>query len=90
MIMVWLWDADGPAHSASGVTADDAAARDAAKRAMISTGAVTATVEQAAHLAGGGWMRSGYSRTGTGWTASRDGSRITWAPLPYRIERVAS
>jgi hypothetical protein len=90
MIMVWLWEADGPGRSASGVTADEGTARDAARTAMITTGAVTATVEQAAHLAGGGWMRSGYSRTGTGWAASRNRSRITWAPLPSLIGRAAS
>ena len=49
---------------------------------MITAGADTATVEQATHLAGGGWMRSGYHRTGTGWTAKRHGNRIRWTSPP--------
>lgn len=79
MTTVWLWEADGPARSASGVTADDGTARDAAGEGMLITGAATATVEQAVHRAGGGWMRSGYHRTGTGWAATRDGTRIRWS-----------
>lgn len=89
MTTLWLWEADGPVRSASGVAGDDGAARDAAEEGMTATGAATATVRQAAHLAGGGWLRSGYSRTGAGWTASRDGSRITWSTLTGP-ERAAS
>lgn len=89
MTTVWLWEADGPARSASGITADDHAARDAAQQEMITTGANTATVEQATHHAGGGWMRSGYHRTGTGWTARRNGDRIRWTRF-HRPERAAS
>jgi hypothetical protein len=89
MVTVWLWDAEGPGRSASGVTADDGKAKNAAEEGMITTGAATATVEQATHLAGGGWIRSGYHRTGTGWTASRTGSRIRWTKF-RRPERVAS
>jgi hypothetical protein len=89
MMTLWLWDADGPHGSASGVTANDGTAKNAARQGMITTGAVTATVEKAAHLAGGGWMRSGYSRTGTGWTARRTGSRVRWTRF-HRPERAAS
>ena len=53
MTTVWLWYTDGPSSSAMGVTADDGTAKDAAKEGMITTGAVTAIVEQATHLAGG-------------------------------------
>ena len=88
MTTVWLWDADGPGRSASGITDRDHAARDAAKEGMTATGAATATVEQATHLAGGAWMRSGYHRTGTGWTASRHGHRIRWTRF-QRPERAA-
>lgn len=89
MTTVWLWDVDGPHGSASGVTGDDGTAKDAARAGMVTTGAVTAMVEQAAHLAGGGWMHSGYSRTGTGWTAERHGSRVRWTRF-HRPERAAS
>jgi hypothetical protein len=57
---------------------------------MITTGAVTATVEEAMHLGGGGWMQSGYSRTRTGWTAKRCGSRITWTRFYHGQEMAAS
>jgi hypothetical protein len=89
MITVWLWDANGPARSASGVTADDGKAKNAAEQGMNATGALTATVEQATHLAGSGWMHSGYHRTGTGWTATRKGTRIRWTKF-HRPERAAS
>lgn len=89
MTTVWLWDADGPSRSAIGVTADDGTAKDAAKEGMITTRATTATVEQATHHAGGGWMRSGYHRSGTGWTARRNGDRIRWTRF-HRPERAAS
>lgn len=52
MIIVWLWDTDGPARSASGVTADDGKAKNAAEEGMITTGAATATVEQATSRTG--------------------------------------
>ena len=80
-MIVWIWDADGPAdRSATGVTDDEAAARRAARAAMTATGAQTATVEWAVHLGGGDWMRSGYLRSGSGWTARRqDDGTITWA-----------
>lgn len=89
MTTVWLWETDGPARSASGVTSDDGTAKDAAREGMLITGAATATVEQAVHRAGGGWMRSGYHRTGTGWTATRDGTRIRWSRFRWP-QRAAS
>lgn len=79
-VIVWIWDADGPAgRSASGVTDDEAAARRAARAAITATGAQGATVEWALHLGGGDWMTSGYLRSGSGWTARRceDGT-IAW------------
>lgn len=82
-VIVWIWDADGPAgRSASGVTDDEAAARRAARTAITATGAQTATVEWALHLGGGDWMTSGYLRSGSGWTARRceDGT-IAWVPF---------
>lgn len=75
---VWLWYADGPAGGASGVTDDKGAACRAAEQGMITTAAATATVEEAAHLGGGGWMSSAYEPTGKDWTARRQGDRITW------------
>jgi len=87
-VIVWLWDADGPEGSASGVAGDQAAACRAAESGMASTGAVTAVVEAAAHLDGGGWLSSGYRRAGLGWTARRREGRVTWTE--FRRELAAS
>ena len=80
-MIVWVWDADGPAgRSARGITDDATAARRAARAAITATGAQTATVEWALHLDGGDRMDSGYLRSGSGWTACRqDDGTITWA-----------
>lgn len=56
---------------------------------MAASGADTAPVQEVTHRAGGGWMRSGYVRTGTGWTARRNGDRIRWTKF-RRSERAAS
>jgi hypothetical protein len=85
-VIVWLWDADGPNGSASGVTGDQGAACRAASESMAVTGASTATVEAAAHLSGGGWMSSGYRRTGHRWAARRHGSHVTWTEIPRCAE----
>lgn len=80
-MIVWMWDAAGAAgRSASGVTDDADAARRAARAAITTIGAQTATVEWALHLDGGDRMESGYLRSGSGWTARRrDDGTITWA-----------
>ena len=89
MTTVWLWETGGAVRSACGVTDHDGTARGTAEQRMIATGAHTATVEQATHLAGGGWMRSGYHRTGTGWTARRYGKQVRWTSF-HRPETAAS
>lgn len=89
-MIVWLWDADGPDASASGVTGDHAAACRAAEAGMTAAGAVTATVEVATYLDGGGWMSSGYRRTGHLWTARRHDDRVTWTEFHRSLEPVAS
>ena len=89
-MIVWLWDADGPNGSASGVTGDRAAACRAAVEGMALTGAATAVVETAAHLAGGWWLSSGYCRTGHQWTARRHKSRVIWTEARCDVKRVAS
>jgi hypothetical protein len=75
-VILWVWDVgDGGAR---GVTNDKAVALDNAQAGMTAAGTATATVEQAVHLGGGRWMKSGYERTGQGWRAQRIGDRITW------------
>lgn len=87
-MIVWLWDADGPDSGASGVTGDQAVACRAAENGMTATGALTALVEAAEHLDGGGWLSSGYRRTGRGWTARRLEGRVMWTE--FRRELAAS
>ena len=89
-MIVWLWDADGPDGGASGVSGDPAAACRAAENGMAATGAATAVVEAAVHLDGGGWLTSGYRRTGHGWTARRHEGRVTWTIFCRRRELAAS
>jgi hypothetical protein len=89
-VIVWLWDADGPDGSASGVTDSQATACRAAEEGMTVTGAATTTVEEATHLGGGGWMRSGYRRTGHMWTAQRHNGQTTWTESRRCLELAAS
>lgn len=87
-MILWVWDiGDG---SASGVTDDGSTALRNAEAGMSAAGAATATVEQAVHLGGGSWMRSGYERTGQGWRAQRHGERITWAQFSGPAGRAAT
>lgn len=88
-MIVWLWDADGPGGSASGVTDDPAAACHAAEEGMAVTGATMATVETAMHLAGGGWMRARYRPTGHVRIAWRRDGGVAWTES-YRLMRAAS
>jgi hypothetical protein len=88
-VIVWLWDADGPVSSASGVTGDKASACRAAEVAMAATGATMATVETAMHLDGGGWMISGYRPTGHVWIARWHDGGVVWTES-HCLERVAS
>jgi hypothetical protein len=82
-MIVYLWDADGPAVCAQGVTDDEARAREAAEAYLVSGQANVARVEKAHLVTGISALNPGYTRIGRGWTARpcRDG-RIKWAPLP--------
>lgn len=90
-MIVWLWDAPGPARTARGVTDDEATARRAAETCLRSGQAHSAAVEKAHAVLGVRSPASGYERTGDGWTAERrqDG-RISWTPLPGSPELAAS
>ena len=88
-MIVWLWDADGPDGSASGVTDGQATACRAAEEGMAVTRAAMATVEVAVHFDGGAWMSSGYRRTGHMWTARHRNGQITWTES-RRLELTAS
>lgn len=84
-MIVWLWDANGPATDGSGITDDEALARRAAEDYMLATKACTARVESAYTNIGLNTLTAGYRRTGKGWVAEkrRDG-RVAWATLSWR------
>jgi hypothetical protein len=90
-VIVWLWDASGPACRGRGITDDEAAARRAAEACLRGTEACSAWVESARAVLGIESLTSGYERTGHGWEARcrRDG-RITWMPLPISPVLAAS
>lgn len=73
-MIVWLWEAG----SACGVSGERGAACRAAASAMAAADAASATVEEAVHLDGGGWLTAGYLRTGRYWVARRHGGRVRW------------
>jgi hypothetical protein len=78
-MIVWIWDASGPAASACGVAGTAEAARDAAGSLLESGRAQVARVEQAA-LVVGTTLTYGYCPTGRAWHARLDAGRLTWTP----------
>lgn len=88
IVIVWLWQADGPGKF-RGVTGDRDAARRAAARCITSGAARTATVEAASLVIGAASLTYCYQPTGTGWTARRSGAGVRWAALTAP-ERAAS
>ena len=80
-MIVWIWDASGPAASACGVAGTAEAARDAAGSLLESGRADAARVEQAA-LVIGRTLTYGYCPTGRAWQARLDAGRLTWTRAP--------
>jgi hypothetical protein len=80
-LIIWLWDASGPGDYC-GVTDAEAGALGVAEELIADGRASTARVEQAYAHMGGLWIKSGYQRTGTGWSAVRiDDGTVRWVPL---------
>lgn len=84
VVIVWLWQANGPGQF-RGVSDDDYAARHAAAECLTSGRADTATVEAASLVLGVSSLTDCYRRTGTGWTAHRSGREVCWVPLATEI-----
>ena len=82
-MIVWIWDASGPAADACGVAGTAEAARDAAGRLLQSGRAQAARVEQAA-LVMGSTLTYDYCPTGRAWHARLDAGRLTWTTAPRR------
>jgi len=78
-MIVWIWDASGPAASACGVAGTAEAAREAAGALVTSGRADAARVEQAAIVIGT-TLTYDYCPTGRAWHARLDGGRLTWTP----------
>ena len=83
-MIVWIWDASGPAADACGVAATAEAARRAAGSLVASGRAEAARVEQAA-LVIGSTLTYDYCPTGRAWHARLDAGQLTWTTaLPPR------
>jgi hypothetical protein len=76
-MMVWIWDASGPAADACGVAETAEAARRAAGSLMTSGQAEAARVEQAAVVLGVA-LTYDYCLTGETWAARLTAGRLTW------------
>lgn len=86
MTPVFLWQADGPASEASGMTGDRDKAQEAAAERLLSGRATSALVEEAVAEVGavvaGGARQSHYRRTGEAWLAADAGQDgIEWVPV---------
>jgi hypothetical protein len=87
-MIVWIWDASGPAADACGVAGTAEAARRAAGSLVASGRAEAARVEQAA-LVVGSTLTYDYCPTGRAWDARLDAGRLTWTLVP-RLPRQAA
>jgi hypothetical protein len=88
-MIVWIWDATGPAADACGVAGTAEAARRAAGSLLASGQADAARVERAA-LVVGTTLSYDYCPTGQAWDARLEAGRPVWVPVSRRPERAAS
>jgi hypothetical protein len=88
-MIVWIWDASGPAADACGVAGTAEAARRAAGARLANGQARAARVEQAAVVIGHG-LSYDYCPTGRAWAARLEAGRPEWVPVPRLPERAAS
>ncbi len=88
-MIVWIWDATGPAVDACGVTGTAEAARQAAGSLLASGRAKDARVEQAAVVIGCA-LSYDYCPTGRAWAARLESGSPAWVPVPLVSERAAS
>jgi len=78
-VIVWVWDARGPACGQGGVSDDEKRARRLARESLLSTGASEVLVEQASAELGIRTLNHVYVRTGRGWRGHLTPSgRVTW------------
>jgi hypothetical protein len=89
-MMLWLWDAYGPARSGHGVTDNQARAFAIAEAYLRSGGASVAKVEGARMVLGVRTLTSGYERTGERWQGRCGDSGIRWEQFAPAPDRAAS
>jgi hypothetical protein len=88
-MIVWIWDATGPAADACGVAGTAEAARQAAGSFLTSGRARAARVEQATIVIGCA-LTYDYCPTGQAWAARLESGTPAWVPVPRLPERAAS
>jgi hypothetical protein len=88
-MIVWIWDATGPAADACGVAGTAEAARHAAGTLLESGRARAARVEQAA-LVVGTTLTYDYCPIGQAQAGRLEAGRPVWVPVPSLPERAAS
>ena len=89
-MIVWLWDAYGPARGGRGITDDEERAIQNAETLMRSGQARVAQVESAHADLGTRTLTSGYRRTGQGWRGRYGDTGIRWESFAPAPETVAS
>jgi hypothetical protein len=88
-MIVWIWDASGPAADACGVAGTAEAARRAAGSLLASGQAEDAHIEQAAIVIGLA-LTYDYCPTGRAWAARLESGSPTWVLVPPLPGRAAS
>jgi len=88
-MIVWIWDASGPAADACGVAGTAEAARQAAGSLLASGRARAARVEQATIVIGLA-LTYDYCPTGRAWAARLEYGSPAWVPVPTLPDRAAS
>jgi uncharacterized protein RhaS with RHS repeats len=88
-MIVWIWDASGPAADACGVTETAEAARRAAGSLLTSGQADAARVEQAAIVIGRA-LTYDYFLTGCAWNARLEAGRAVWVAASPVADLAAS
>ncbi len=88
-MIVWIWDATGPAADACGVAGTAEAARRAAESLLESRQASAARVRQAAIVVGS-TLTYDYWPTGPAWDARLIAGRPEWTPVSRLPGRAAS
>jgi hypothetical protein len=87
-MIVWIWDATGPAADACGVAGTAEGARRAAGTLLASGRAQAARVEQAAIVLGT-TLTYDYCPTGHAQAGRLEAGRPVWAPVPNLPEQAA-